>query len=240
MKQVLLALVVIVAVASLAVVGTYAGFSDIEKSEGNYFETGDIEFQLGDTVPWPNVPGTPPDGALFWPDEGYGEDPEGDSVVGTWDRTPGYPGGMQPGDCLESRVYLRNVGSLTEGHLDIECVNSNYDGSGNPTDVLKEAVMVIDYLIYYNGPQVDIVWTDATGQHWNPAYIDDVDGDGRITLHDWELHGVCNLDLPEFNGACLDMRVVFDPPTDPLHPYYRDDKYSGYSTMMTLIFALLQ
>jgi hypothetical protein len=146
---------------------------------------------------------------------------------------------MWPGAYLESRVYLRNVGSLTEGHLDIDCVNRNYDGSDNPTDVPKDAVMVIDYLTYYNSPEVKIVWTDGTGQHWNTTYIDDVDGDGRITLHDWELHGVSGLNPPPASGACLDMRVVFDPPTEG-HPYYSADEYSGFSTMMTLFFGLMQ
>ena len=56
MKQVLLAVTVIIVGASLAGVGTYASFSDIETSQGNYFETASLNLQLKDA------------------DEDYGED----------------------------------------------------------------------------------------------------------------------------------------------------------------------
>ena len=234
MKQILACIIVILAVASLATVGTLAHFSDTETSAGNVMETGSLDLQLGDTLPYPG--GT-------WPyddDEAYGADPLGDSVTRTWDRRLGYPGGMLPGDYLESRVYLRNVGSIEGTRLDIDCVNLNYDPLDNPTTEHKDAVMAIEYLTYYNAPQVDIVWIDIGGvQQWNTAYINDDDGDGRITLHDLELHGISGLLPPPLVGeACLDMKVVFDPPTDSTHPYYRADDYEGFKTVMTLIFTL--
>lgn len=238
MKQVLLAIVVIVVVASLGVVGTYAGFVDTEVSEGNTFQAGSIDLQLGDTI-------TGGEGvASFILDEDYGEDPLGDSVSETWHFEPIYSGGMQPGDWLESRVFLRNFGTMEGDSLTIDCVNVNYDEYNNPTNVPKDAVMVIDYLKYYNSPLVDIVWNG--GASWDTNYIIDIDSDGRITLHDLEVHGISGLDAPPLvdgvapEWALLDMKVVFDPPAigDISHPYWRFDQYASFQTNMTLIFTL--
>jgi predicted ribosomally synthesized peptide with SipW-like signal peptide len=233
MKQVLLSLTIIMVVASLGAAGTYAGFVDTEVVQGNKFQAGSLELQLGDTYPYP--------GEYSWtfePDEDYGENPLGGSVEATWHYFPGYSGGMEPGDHLTSRVYLRNWGTAEATSVDIECVNVNYDLSMNVVSVPKDAVMVIEYLKYWNNPLLDIVWTDGSGQHWNSSYIDDEDGDSRITLRDWQLHSITGLDPPPPNGAALDMKVVFDPPTNTQHPYYRADLYSGYKTNMTLIFTL--
>jgi len=248
MRHILASIVIIIAVASLATAGTIAHFSDTEESISNTLQTGSLDLQLGDTYPYPNNPNTePPGGPKFLLDEFYGQDPLGDSVTRTWDRRLGYPDGMQTGDFLESRVYLRNAGSSEGTGLDIGCVNLNYDPAGNLATERKDAVMAIEYLTYYYNTtgEVDIVWTDGSGvQHWNTAYIDDVDDvggvyDGRITLHDWELHGISGLTPPPLGEVgCLDMKVVFDPSTDPAHPYYHVDSYQGFKTEMTLIFTL--
>ncbi|GAI42300.1 unnamed protein product, partial [marine sediment metagenome] len=46
MRRVLLALITIIVVASLAAVGTYAGFIDTETSEGNILEAGTLDLFL--------------------------------------------------------------------------------------------------------------------------------------------------------------------------------------------------
>ncbi|MFC1864810.1 SipW-dependent-type signal peptide-containing protein [Chloroflexota bacterium] len=236
MRQVLLAFTTIVAVAALGAVGTYASFVDSEVSEGNTVQAGSLELQLGDTHTFPGV--------YNWPyesDEEFSEDPLGDSIEATWNYLDGYPGGMQPGDTLESRAYLRNWGTVEATYLGIDCVSVNYDQFGNPVDdVPKDAVMVIEFLKYYNSSLVEIVKTDGGIQYFDSAYIDDDDGDGRITLRDWQLHGISNLEPPKLteNGSSLDMKVVFDPPANPAHQYYRLDEYASYKTNMTLIFNL--
>ncbi len=203
-------------------------------------QAGTIELQLGDTAT--GGAGYP----SFVPDEDYAEDPLGDSVDATWHFFPIYPDGMEPGDWLESRVYLRNFGNMEAGSLSIYCVNVNYDQFNKITvpDVPKDAVMVIEYLKYYNSPLVNIVWTDGAGQHWDTNYISDDDGDGRITLEDLEQLGVSGLDPPPLvdgvapEWACLDMKVVFAPPALGAtgHMYWRSDQYAGFRTNMTLIF----
>ena len=236
MKQVVLSIMIIVTVGSLGVIGTYAGFVDTEVSEGNSFQTGSFDLILGDTYPYP--------GEYPWRyelDEDFGEDPLGDSVSGTWHYNPGYTGGMQPGDWLESRVKLMNFGTLGGTALDIQCIPLNFDTSLDDTDVPKDAVMVIEFLTYYNGPPIEIVKTDSGVQWWDTSYINDMDGDLRITLHDWELHGISGLSPPPLAGAALDMKVVFDPPpyaSGPTSIYYLADLYSGFKTNMTLIFTL--
>lgn len=212
MKQVLLALITIIAVASLGAVGTYAHFSDTETSAGNYLETGSLDLQLADTLPFPGGP---------WPlepDEGYGEDPIGDSVTLTWDYELGYPNGMLPGDYLTSRVKLRNVGTIAGSSLHISCVNENSAPPGGPLD--KDTQMIIEELIYYNGPPVDLL-----------ALLKTELGKDTITLDDWESHPITGLTPPPLGGqACLDMTVRFD--------LAAPDSYQGCEVMMTLIFTL--
>ncbi len=124
MKQVIIALVTIVSVASLATAGTLAHFSDTEESKDNYLETGSIDLQLGDYETYP--PAGPPPYSVE--DEDYGDDPMGDSVIETWHYLPGYPGGMEPGagNTLASMVKLRNVGDNEATSLVITCSNYNW------------------------------------------------------------------------------------------------------------------
>ncbi len=247
MRQVVLSIIVIVAVLSLAALGTYAGFVDTEVSPDNTIQLGTIDLQLGDTqTGGENYPS-------FLADEDYGQDPLGDSVNATWnyigadENQPIYPGGMEPGDWLEGRVKIRNFGTVPGDSLCINCAITNYDQYGDPTDpdVPKDAVMAVDYLRYYNNVMVNIVWTSSGVQHWDSSYISDEDGDGRITLHDWKIHAIL-LDPPALadgvgkEESFLDMKVVFDPPGvgETARPYWREDQYSGYRTRMTLIFVL--
>lgn len=215
MKQVLLALTVIIVVASLATVGTYASFSDIETSQGNYFGTGSLNLQLKDG------------------NEDYGQDPLGESVTMTWDYELPYPTGMQPGNSLVGTVWIRNIATANASRLDVSCFTENFDENHDPTYDGKNTTMLINELTYtYDSTTiVPIVWAD--GEDWDTDYIDDEDGDDRITLYDWEEHDICGLTPPAVDSeAHLYMKVTFDPP-DP-------DMYAGHETIMRLTFALLQ
>jgi len=227
MKQVLLALTTIIAVTSLAIVGTYASFSDIETSRGNYLATGSLDLQLGDTLPYPG---------FIWPyepDEDYGEDPEGDSVTLTWDYERGYPTGMVPGDYLQSRVKLRNVGTITGTTLDISCNNQNRAWPGGPED--RDTQMIIEELTYYNTTEVDLLNDPDPDKR-----IEDIDGDGKITLDDWEFDPIVGLTPPPLGSqACLAMTVHFDPEA-PFGTIGTSGSYQGCETNMTLMFALMQ
>ena len=87
--------------------------------------------------------------------------------------------------------------------------------------------MIIVELVYYNTTIVNML-TDPDPQ----KRVQDMDGDGQITLHDWELDPVCGLTPPPLGTeAFVRMTVLFGP---------AGNEYQGCQTMMTLNFALLQ
>jgi len=229
MKQVFLALTVIMVVASLAMVGTYASFSDIETSQDNYLETGSLDLQLGDDAPVVMRSGstTPeyPGGTA----EGYGEDPLGDSVEETWLLPQ-----ADVGDTVNSLVWVRNVGSLPGDHLDVYCTINNIDFYGGTSN--KDEMLVINYLTYYdtfNSFNIPIVYTINNVQYCTAPYMANMDSDSRITLNDLELHGIPGLPVPIGDFIQLEMSVTFDPTSNP-------NQYQGDETQMTLMFALMQ
>ncbi len=226
-KQVLLSLLVIIAVASLAGVATYAAFSDVETSQDNYFTTGSLDLQLGDTYPYPGGD------YEYQPNEDYGEDPLGDSVEATWDYELGYPNGMQPNESLASLVKLRNVGNNEATSLDVSCHNVNtapppWDPSAEPGPLDKDTKMIITELVYTcNSVQVDML-DPLTPSQWR---IEDKDSDTKITLDDWEHDPIIGLTPPALGRqAAVRMVVLFDPDAG--------NEYMGCSTMMTLNFDL--
>jgi len=221
-----LALTVILVVASLAAVGTYASFSDIETSTGNYLETGSLDLQLGDEAPVV----IRSNGDIEYPEaiaEGFGEDPLGDSVTETWLLPQ-----ADVGDTVTSLVWVRNVGSLPGDHLDVYCTINNIDPEGD-TVIPKDEMLVINYLTYYNTSTLPLVWNSGEGYNW--PYVSDYDNDGRITLHDLEMYGIRNLPVPDGAFTRLEMSVTFDVPSgvDP-------NQYQGDETQMSLMFALMQ
>jgi len=227
MKQVLLALTVILVVAALATVGTYASFRDIETSTGNYLETDSLDLQLGDDAPIVMRSGSTTPEYPTAIAEGFGEDPLGDSVTETW-LLPG----ADVGDTVDSCIYVRNVGSLSGGdHLDVYCTIENIDFNGLTSD--KDKMLVINNLIYRNGPGIPLVWTNTSGQQYNYPYVSDSDIDGRITLHDLALYGIHGLPVPSSDFTRLEMSVTFDVPPGVDH-----NQYQGDETRMTLIFHL--
>ena len=218
MKKVIIALVTIVSVASLATVGTFAHFSDTEESKDNYLETGSIDLQLGDTKTFP--PAGPP---YSVPDEDYGDDPMGDSVIETWHYLPGYPGGMEPGvgHTLASMVKLQNVGDNEATSLVITCSNYNWapDPVVGPFD--KDTKMIIDVLVYHNNFSFDLL-----------SLLKTKTGKDPVTLDDWEnlMDPLIIYNPPVIGGeAFLEMVVRFGD---------AGDEYQECRTYMTLIFTL--
>ncbi len=225
MKQIILALIVIVVVASLAGVGTYASFSDIEVSTDNYLVTGSLDLQLGDDAPVV----IRKDGTIEYPSaiaEGIGEDPLGDSVTETW-LLPS----ADVGDTVDSCVYVQNVGSESGEQLNIYWHINNIDFDGETSN--KDEMLVINNLEYCNSSRIPIVWTIDDTQHSDPNYIVDQDGDLRITLHDLELHGISGLPVPDNIFTRLEMRITFD-----VLPGVDENQYQGDQTNMSMTFHL--
>ena len=236
MRQILLSLITIIAVASMGAAGTYAGFVDTETSAGNFVQAGSLELQLGDYIPFPNDPsdGDPP----WTSDEDFGEDPMGDSVTETWDHILGYPQGMTPGDYLKGQMKLQNWGTVNATGLDISCVNVNSSPYAWPSGKEKDYWMVIEMARYFfTSTSIDLL-TDADPD----KRIEDKDSDGRITLDDWEADPVHGLPLPPLGEvAYMEVQIRFDANASYGDPAGTpgDDSYAGNSTNMTLIFTLL-
>lgn len=242
-KPVLSAMIVILAVASLAVVGTYASFSDIETSRDNYVETAELNLRLEN----------PGDIGEQW-DE---------SVLRTWHYEEKFPpdttnpdgppwyGRMQPGDSINSYVYLEADGTFVGNHIDIYCSNVNEELDldteienerenellGNPSTPIprdpnqgiydKDTVMIITYMKYH---QTVII---SSEYDFDSAFFEDMNDDGRISLDEFEAQGLQGLTpVPDSGTITFSMDVKFAEDAG--------DEYQGDRTNMTLFFALMQ
>ena len=239
MKPVLSTIIVILAVASLGVVGTYAGFSDIETSRDNYLETAELNL-------WLENP------------QGVGEQWD-ESVLRTWHyeqkfppaTDPGAPpwyGRMQPGDSINSYVYLEADGTVVGNHIDIYCSNVNEEldpdtesensaedtilGLDVPVDPNngiydKDTVMIITYMMYH---QTVII---SSEYDFKSAFFTDTSDDGRISLDEFEAQGLQGLTpVPDSGTITFSMNVKFADGDW--------NEYQGDRTNMTLMFALMQ
>ena len=242
MKPVLLAIILIITVASLATVGTYASFSDIETSRDNYFETAELNLWLEN-----------PDSTGEQWDE---------SVLRTWhyeeklppDPTPDAPpwyGRMQPGDSINSYIYLEADGTFVGNHIDIHCSNVNEELDldtdienqrenellGNPIPPIlrdpnqgiydKDTVMIITYMKYHTTVIISSEYV------FDPAFFNDTSGDGRISLDEFEKQPLLDLTPVPTDGTItftMDVKFAEDA----------GDEYQGDRTNMTLFFALMQ
>ena len=280
MRQVLLALITIIVVASLAAVGTYAGFIDTETSEGNFVEAGTLDLFLENPT-------------------GIG-DSLGHGVLRTWHyENPPLGELMEPGDVLSSYVKLKAFGTGEGSYVDIHCVNVNsepvsdmdaeniaeneiliahgggidddvdglideddIDGIDNDGDGLidedpnpatgpvpitpnrgvydKDRVMIITRMEYHT----TIIISDSD---IDPAFFvladDDLDGDGRISLYEFQVKGLHGLTpVPNDEGEIIFfMTIEFAEMMNRGGVLVRvGNEYQGDATNMTLIFALMQ
>ncbi|GAJ00547.1 unnamed protein product [marine sediment metagenome] len=240
MKPVLSAIIVILAVASLAAVGTYAGFSDIETSRDNYLETAELNLRLRNP-------------------ESTGEQWD-ESVLRTWhyeenlpsgsnpDEPPWY-GRMQPGDSINSNVNLEADGTFDGNHIDIYCSNVNEELDldteienerenellGYPDPAIlrdpnqgiydKDTKMIITYMKYHT--------TTIIRSEYDFDYFTDTSGDDRISLDEFEKQPLLGLTPVPTDGTItftMDVKFAEDA----------GDEYQGDRTNMTLMFALMQ
>lgn len=280
MRQVLLALITIIVVASLAAVGTYAGFIDTETSEGNIWEAGTLDLFLENPT-------------------GVG-DSLGHGVLRTWHYENLLSGQlMEPGDVLSSYVKLKAFSTGEGSYVDILCVSVNsepvsdidaeniaeneilitygggvdddvdglideddVDGIDNDGDGLidedpdpatgpvpttpnrgvydKDRVMIITSMTYHTT-------TIISGSYINPVFFvlpdDDLDGDGRISLYEFQVKGLHGLTpVPNDEGE-----ITFFMTIEFAKMMKRGgiwvpvgNEYQGDATNMTLIFTLMQ
>ena len=280
MRQVLLALITIIVVASLAAVGTYAGFIDTETSEGNFVEAGTLDLFLENPT-------------------GIG-DSLGHGVLRTWHyENPPLGELMEPGDVLSSYVKLKAFSTGEGSYVDIHCVNVNSepasdmdaeniaeneilithgggidddvdglideddideidnDGDGlidedpnpatGPVPITpnrgvydKDRVMIITSMTYHTT-------TIIASSYINPVFFvladDDLDGDGRISLYEFQVKGLHGLTpVPNDEGEItFFMTVEFALMMKRGGAWVPvGNEYQGDATNMTLIFTLMQ
>lgn len=230
MKQLFLALTVILVAGSLAAAGTYAGFIDSETSSDNAFQTDSVELILENPL-------------------GIG-DSEGHSVVRTWHYENKFPPGlMEPGDVISSHVYLEAFSTHIDDHVDIRCINVNsepdwdtdaenaaedailgYDVPPDPGFGVfdKDTVMIITGMSYHTMP---IIWGEYNS--FDTAIFTDTSDDGRISLDEFEAQGLYGLTpVPNSGVITFTMTVKF---ADGIW-----NEYQGDRTNMTLIFTLVR
>jgi len=236
MKGIILPAMILVFAVSLASVGTYAGFVDTETSQDNYVQATTTELFLNNMA-------------------GVGESWD-HSVLRTWhwEQLGHY---MDSGDEVTSDVYLSAFGSSEGDHVDIDCVivNSEPDDdwpventAENTRNALegypyphpipddagygffdKDTVMIITHMKYHTKLIIGGEYS------YNPAYITDTSGDGRISLDELEAQGLHGLTpVPDTAGIVpFSMTIKFADDA----PY---NEYQGDATNMTLIFTLVQ
>jgi predicted ribosomally synthesized peptide with SipW-like signal peptide len=151
MKSILLALIIIIVVASLAAAGTYASFVDTEVSEGNYVQATTLDLYLTNPT-------------------GVGEQ-EGQGVKQTWYWELSSTGQrMEPGDSITSWVNLHSFGTGEADYVNIECVNVNTEPSPdmmNTENPAENAILT-----------AGIGWDDDFDSEIDEDAIDDIDNDG--------------------------------------------------------------
>jgi len=200
MKQVLLPIFGIVMVLALAGAGTFASFSDIETSTGNYFETADGE-----------------DLILF----GGVRDPiNPDSVIHTW-----VMGGMFPGISeVESQLHLydKSPGPTPADYAMIHISNVCSEQGAEESDTMPNSadgldkylqILTLRYdgsdLLYHTGIDDPATDNNDPATPWNE--VDDVNGNGFVDLDDLEAHHIDHLTpVPQPNyasGQMLTMKV---------------------------------
>jgi len=212
-RKLLISLMAIFLVAALVGTGVRAYFSDTATSTGNTFQVGILDLKIRQGMPWES-----------W----------GDGVTATWTMS-----NMEPGDSTPMRwIEFRNDGSISADHLEITC---DYTGS----DEMAKA-MIITHMRYDDATppiswMVDLLADDGydSGYDVSPGEtgpkVDDVDGDGKISLYDLKYsqggNGVDDLWPPNGTETTqLEMKIIFDPDAGT--------EFQGQPLDVTFIFTL--
>jgi predicted ribosomally synthesized peptide with SipW-like signal peptide len=201
---------------------TFAYFSDVEISSSNAFKTKYLDMKISD-----------------------GNDDEGDGVSGDLNLS-----NMKPGDETPSILVAglhKDEESIDIDHLEITTDYIIMDPPGpesdtqentHPDDMAKE--MIITQMNYYDSWKVDLLTDDGydNGYGVSPGEtgpkVDDVDGDGKISLYDLKYsqggNGVDNLTV--LNTTWLRMRIKFDEDAD--------SRFQGDTLIASIIFTFNQ
>jgi len=210
-KKILIGLIAIFLIVALVGTGVWAYFSDTETSTGNVFQPGSLDLKIRQGKPWQS-----------W----------GDGVSATWTML-----NMKPGQATPMRwIDFRNDGSITADHLEITC---DYLG----TDEMAK-MMLITHMRYEDAtPPISWMVDLLTEDGYDPGYgfspgetgpkVEDVDGDGKITLYDLKYSGVDDLWPPNGDETTqLEMKIRFDPSAG--------NEFQGQTLNVTVIFTLNQ
>ncbi len=193
MRSVAAAILTVSFVLLLAGAGTLAYFSDEEVSAGNFFRAGTFDdLKVAD------------------------DDEAGDGVTETWVMS-----NMKPGDEIYGFIDFDVViGDVHASNLKIECDYTINDTKGPESDVQEntDADSMAKYILItyarYQDATVDIDLLTGCNEPDNICTddwkINDVDGDGKITLYDLKNDPVTNLPPPDSDQYTLKMRVKFD------------------------------
>jgi len=218
-KKLIASYVTIAVVSMLLGAGTVGYFSDIEKSTGNLF-----------TVD----PG--PDLKI----KNSGED-WSDGIGPEWTLSD-----MKPGDTVYGSVDLKNVGA-TADHLEITCNYTIIDPPGpesdtqenTPADDMAKQMIIIKCIYGSDGWWINCLYGNFTGDPPKPPgytaddwIINDVDGDGKITLYDLKNDPIDDLPFPDGWQTRFDMTLKFSEDAG--------SNFQGDTLNVTMIFTLNQ
>lgn len=221
-KQILISALIITVTAVMVGGATFAYFSDVETSSSNIFKAKRLGLKIRD-----------------------GNEDWGDGVSGDLNLS-----NMKPGDETPSILVAglrKDNGSIEADHLEITTDYVITDPSGtesdtqentHPDDMAKE--MIITQMNYYDSWKVDLLTDDGydNGYGVSPGEtgpkVDDVDGDGKISLYDLKYsqggNGVDNLAV--LNTTWLRMRIKFDEDAD--------SRFQGDTLTASIIFTFNQ
>ena len=234
MKKILVSLSIISVVATIAIGGTIAYFSDVESSKGNTFSAGILDLKIRDQ------------------DEFYG-----DGVTATWTASDVKPGNEYK--FLVPFVQLtKTYGSIDADHLEIACnysvieeepcIESDTDCNTDehPDEMAKE--MLITRCVYKENANCIDCLTGQRHVGYDPINgvcagdvletrddwkIEDQNGDGKVSFYDLKsdeldnLPPVPNLWIPQF-----EMSVKFAETAG--------NDFQGDTFDLTMIFTLNQ
>jgi len=157
-RKFIVSILAIILALGLTGAGALAYFQDTETSTGNTYTAGELDLKVNDANP----------------------DVWDDGCSGTWVLTDIVPGaGADHVDTVTANVYLKNVGSTTPDHLEIQAsiyldegvgvVESDADPYSTATEMAKKIEIVS---MTYNSSLLLAYW------------LNDADGDGVLTLND--------------------------------------------------------
>jgi predicted ribosomally synthesized peptide with SipW-like signal peptide len=217
-KKILASMLIIAVASTLLGAGTIAYFSDTETSKGNTFTVD----------PGPDL--KIKDGGEYWSD---GIGPE-------WTLSD-----MKPGNSVYGSVDLKNFGTSAD-HLEITCNYTIYDPpgpesdtDGTPADDMAKQMIITVCDYYSDGWYIHLLSGTQTGTPPQPPgytehdwMMNDVDGDGKITLYDLNNDPADNLPLPDGWTTTFDMILKFSEDAG--------NEFQGDTLNVTMIFTLNQ